>query len=371
MFTHFYIVTTYALVPALEKVNESIIYEDDLEFKNLILALDRQIVNFQKKDLAEQISFGDRKIKRQVLFDSVMMFKKFVAQAIHCKEKLHKDNCMIDFQHNIQQNFDVYRPIPGKNERGYTTGKTLFTAYYSPDLHGSFTRTSIYKNPIYALPTTKKDQRLSSDEINYQNKLSGKGLEIVYVKESLYDIWLLHVEGGGRVQVETQDGIKFYYLSYAASNKQKFAMLYHYMIEQGMLIRGKQSIADQREYFINNPEHQRKILNSCPSFIFFKITNNAPLGVQNIPLTDNRSLATDYRKFNEYGVLNFVRFKRPFFENGRIVQKPFSRFFINQDTGGAIKGNARCDLFFGHGPNAEIAANYTMGLGDQFLLILK
>ena len=360
----------YCAIPPLEKVNQSLIFEDDLEFENLNLALDRQIINFKKKNLNEVIIFGDRKIKREVLLKSALKLKELIHSYSFCVSKNYK-NCQNTFQVEIENYFDIYKPIPEKNERGYSSAQTFFTAYYSPDFHGSFTKSHIYKNPIYAYPSDSKLQRLSSDEINYQGKLQGKKLELIFVKESLYDIWLLHVEGGGRVQVQTDKGIKYYYLSYASSNKQKFQMLYHYMLAQGMLVRGKQSIADQRSYFNLNPADQRAILNSCPSFIFFKLTDIAPLGVENIPLTDNRSLATDYRKFNEYGIINFVRFKRPMRVNGELIQRPFSRFFINQDTGGAIKGNARCDLFFGHGKDAELAANYTLGLGDQYLLILK
>ena len=74
----------------------------------------------------------------------------------------------------------------------------------------------------------------------------------------------------------------------------------------------------------------------------------------------------------EYGVINFIKGKKPVIQNNRQVSKvAFSRFFLNQDTGGAIKGNARCDLYFGYGKDAELAANHVYGLGEQYFLILK
>jgi len=248
----------------------------------------------------------------------------------------------------------------------------MFTAYYSPDLEGSRTKTAEYVNPIYAKPLEEDLWRSTSDQINYENVLAGKNLEIFYVKESLYDVWLLHVEGGGRVKVKQEDSTyKHYYLSYDGTNKKAFNMLYKYMLEAGMLSKNEiGSIKKQRAYFNSHPEHQREILNSCESYVYFKETKTEPLGVHNIPLTENRSMATDYRRLTEYGIINFITATNP--QVGKENAAPtFSRFFINQDTGGAIKGNARCDLYFGFGPEAELAANKIYGLGNQYFLILK
>ncbi len=359
-------------LPPMEKLDIQLEFKDDLHFEHMLKAISRQEVYFKKKDLKVPIQIGERKLKREHLYKSLKEFRTLVVAALNCFQVSKSSTCYNDFKEQMQRKFEVYRPIPEEWERGAADKKTMFTAYYSPDLHGSMVQTDVYKNPIYAMPTDEKLARATSDEINYGGKLKNKGLELLYVKESLYDIWLLHVEGGGRVILEDDQGKKTHkYLSYKSSNKKSFSMLYEYMLAEGMLTKGAATISKQRKYFINHPEHQREILNSCESFIFFQITESEPLGVHNIPLTEQRSLATDYRRVKEYGMINFIKTKKPIFDNGEMRKEEFSRFFINQDTGGAIKGNARVDLYFGYGDKAELAANFVYGLGEQYYLILK
>ncbi len=356
----------------LAKINQSLSYHDDLHFDNMLQAIARQEQYFKKRDLSVKLKFAERKITRAHLEKSLLRFKALVKETLGCFDLYTKEICYVDFNRKMNQEFEAYQPIPGKNERGHEKGKTFFTAYYSPDLEGSFHKTDVYKYPIYAMPRDAKLQRLTSDEINFQGKLKNKGLEIVYVKDSLYDVWLLHVQGGGRVRVKLADGsYKKYYLSYKGSNKRKFNMLVTYMIRQGMLPKGSRSIEAQREYFNTHAALQREILASCPSFIFFELSSKEPMGVHNMQLTENRSLATDYRLMEEYGVINFIKTTKPIKVNGQIQRTNFSRFFLNQDTGGAIKGHARVDMYFGYGPQAELVAYNTAEYGDQYYLILK
>ncbi len=359
-------------MPAVKKYNQSIQFQDDLNFKDMLKAIKRQEVYFRARDLGAKIKFGKRQITRAHLSKSLNVFKGQVIKAMKCLELYPENVCYKEFSTFMNSKFEFYKPVPLKWEKGFQTKETFFTAYYSPDFEASFTKTRRFKNPIYAKPKSTKLQKLSSDDINYKGMLKGKGLEILYVDKSLYDIWLLHVEGGGRAKVKQKDGsYKVYYLSYDGANGQSFKMLYEYMLAQGMLKKGEATIAKQREYFVNHPEVQRDILKTCPSFIFFKITKDEPLGVHNMPLTENRSLATDYRRIKEYGIINYIRTKKPVITNGQVSKVDYSRFYINQDTGGAIKGNARCDLYFGYGDEAELAANHVYGLGEQIFIILK
>lgn len=367
-------ITTFgqSKMPNTKLVNSYINFDDDLDFEFLQKAIKRQERSFKRSKLDTTFKMGDKIYKREHLYKSLIRFKALVSQAQSCLETEARSQCFKWFSDQINKEFNAFKPIPLSWERGYKEEKTHFTAYYSPDLHGSRVKTSVYKNPIYAMPKDSALKSKTSDEINYGGAFDGKGLELFYVKESKYDIWLLHVEGGGRVQVQNPDGTKsHYYLSYAGSNKRKFQMLYRYMLDNGMLRRGEASIANQRKYFVENPEHQREILASCPSFIYFKVTTTEPLGVRNIPLTEQRSLATDYRRTQEYGMINFIQGKKPVIVGQRVKKVPYSRFFLNQDTGGAIKGYARSDLYFGYGKKAELAANFVNDLGKQYFLILK
>ncbi len=362
-------------LPTTQRVYQSIDFSDDLNLSNMVKAIDRQLVSFNSQsNLNKQFKLGTLTYKRKRLKDSLILFKALVNETKTCLLTDTEKNCYSALSQKMNDQFRVYRPMPKKNEPGYATGETLFTAYYSPDLHGSKTKTEIFKHAIYKMPKSAELRSLTREQIDFENKLSGKNLEIFYVKESLYDIWLLHVEGGGRIQVKNEDGtIEYFYLSYAGANGQKFKMLYHYMNAHGMLEEGKTSIAHQREYLENNPEDQKDVMSSCPSYIFFKVTTDEPLGVNNIPLTENRSLATDYRRYKEYGILNFIMGNLPHRveSTDEVILKPFSRFMINQDTGGAIRGNARSDLYFGFGKKAEFTANHLKNLGKQYFLIKK
>lgn len=359
-------------IPTTTQVSKYLDFKDDLNFKNMKLAIKRSMVYFNRADLTPSFEFGNVTYTRKDLKDTLTAFEILVDQAIDCMKTTAESVCYDRFSKHVNTEFNVFRPSPLDWERGYSSNKSLFTAYYSPDFIGSKVKTDVYKHAIYKMPEDPKLRASTRVEIDFDNKLAGKGLEICYVKESLYDIWLLHVEGGGRVHLDNGDGtFSKIYLSYAGSNKQSFRMLFRYMLDNGMLKPGQAGIDQQRAYLEANPQDQRKVFASSPSYIYFKESNKEPIGVRNMILTENRSLASDYRIYKEYGILNFVQAKRPMRVNGRVKQVDFSRFFISQDTGGAIKGNARSDLYFGFGPEAELTANNLKVLGDQFFIIKK
>jgi membrane-bound lytic murein transglycosylase A len=359
-------------IPETIKVNQSIEFLDDLNLANMKLAIKRQLKSFKTSEMNVGFKLGKQDYQRKDLRDSLIHFQNLVDKTIDCLEIIDAKTCYLELSLSVNTEFNIYSPIPKATEQGHATGQSLFTAYYSPDLHGSLTKTDVFKYPIYKKPSNSKLANSTRLQIDFENKLAGHDLELFYVSESRYDIWLFHVEGGGRVQIKNEDGsTSFHYLSYDSTNKQKFRMLYKYMIEKGMLVKGSAGIDNQKQYIKDHPEHEKEIMASCPSYIYFKITQDEPLGVKDIPLTENRSLASDYRIYKEYGILNFIQAKKPVRKNGKVELVPFSRFFINQDTGGAIKGNARSDLYFGFGKGAQTAANHLKQLGNQYFLIKK
>lgn len=359
-------------IPTTEKVNEYIDFKDDLDFDNMKLAIKRNMKFFNSANLSVKFKFGKDAYTRKSLKLSLLSFEVLVDQALTCMKSEKREFCYDQFSKSVNTEFNIYKPSPLTWERGYKTSQSLFTGYYSPDFIGSRVKTAIYTNPIYKLPKSTKLRNLTREQIDYENKLAGKGVELFYVKESLYDIWLLHVEGGGRIKVMNEDGTsEMVFLSYEGTNKKPFKMLYRYMLDHGMLKPGYAGIDQQRAYLKANPQDAKRVFVSCPSYVFFSESHKEPLGVNDIVLTENRSLASDYRIYKEYGILNFIQAKMPIKENDQIKMKQFSRFFINQDTGGAIKGNARSDLYFGFGRKAELAASHLKELGNQFFLLKK
>ena len=127
-----------------------------------------------------------------------------------------------------------------------------------------------------------------------------------------------------------------------------------------------------RRYLSEHPEVSNEVLNCNPSYVFFRMLESEPLGNINVPLVPGRSLALDARLFPK-GALAFVSCQKPTVDDEyRITEwNKFSRFVLNQDTGGAIKGAGRADLFWGSGPYAEAAAGHMKHEGDLYLLIGK
>src|SRR5690606_28741565 len=233
--------------------------------------------------------------------------------------------------------------------------KTHFTSYYSPDFNGSRVPTERFKRPIYKKPTNGENP--TRVEIDYHGALAGKGLELFYVEESFYDLYLLHVQGGGRITLHNENGEKeIRYLSYDGKNNQPFQMIYHYMMKKGYLQPNAAGIPDQRRFLAENPDKEEEVFGSCPSYIYFKESDDEPVGLNNIPLTEKRSLAIDSRIYKTMGLINFVKTVKASHinERGQVEKVPFSRFFVAQDTGGAIRGNARVDLYSGYGAEAVL-----------------
>ncbi len=355
-------------------------FEDDLDFQNMVTALDRQIAAYRRGNLSGTIKMGTVFYPRQRLLDSAIYFKGLVQRVQACISKIKtgratpkatKESCMKSFNNSMKNEYNLYIPDLTTTDLGYYSDRpALFTAYYSPELVGSRVKSRKYKFAIYAKPKESSLARLTREEIDFERKLDGKGYELFYV-ENLFDLYILHIEGGGQVSVINSDGGRTsYFISYASSNGQKFRWISRYMRDQGMI--DNSSVDAQRNYLETHPDKWQEVYSQCESYIFFKVTDHPPLGVNDIPLTDFRSIATDRKYYKQKGLISYVVAQKPVRnENGEIVFKAFARFFLDQDTGGAIKGKARADLYFGVGLNGELAAHNLKNYGEIYFLIKK
>lgn len=128
-----------------------------------------------------------------------------------------------------------------------------------------------------------------------------------------------------------------------------------------------------RRILTERPEIVEEVLNYNPSYVFFRDLGEGPLlGSINTPITPGRTLALDSRLFPA-GAIGWIRTQKPKVnDRGEIVAwEKFSRFVLNQDTGGAIKGPGRADLFWGSGPYAELAAGHMRHEGELYILMKK
>lgn len=357
------------------RLNQSVVFSDDMNLENLDLAIERQMAVYNRAGLSGTIKFGTKTYPKSVLKDSLVLLQDIAKRTRACLKANNPESlCMDQFNAELNQKFAIYTPAPAKNEPGYgKKATTKFTSYYSPDLHGSRVPTARFKRPIYRMPDAPHANYTRVD-IDYRGALAGKGYELFWVEESFFDLYLLHVQGGGRINLFNPDGTKeVTYLSYAGKNTRTFKMIYHYMMAQGYLKPGAAGIPDQRRFFEENPDKEAEVFASCPSYVYFKESHDEPVGLDNIPLTEGRSLAIDSRIYQTTGLINFVKTKKASHlgPDGKVVKVPFSRFFIAQDTGGAIRGNARCDLYFGYGPLAELTAYNMNEQGEQYFLVKK
>lgn len=351
---------------------------DDLDFKDMEVAIDRQLVRYQQKDLSGTIQFGNQRYPLTKAVESLKRFRRHALDYQKCVAKSNKTTCASSFQNVMQKEFHLYAPVLTPDDPRYGEEKqTLFTAYYTPLIRGRTTRDSRFRYGVYDKPLSSSLASSTRKQIDFEGVLNGKGFDLFY-SDDLFELYLLHVQGGGRVMLENKSGkLESFYISYAGTNKQKWTFISKYMKEKGYI--ADLSIQAQRDFLAKNPALHEEIFSTCPSYVYFKKTDSPPLGNDNVPLTDNRSIATDTGHYRFKGLLAFVSAARPVEEErakevetlGGVEFKNFSRFFLDQDTGGAIKGKARVDLYFGEGPYAERAAYNIVQRGDLYFLMLK
>jgi len=162
------------------------------------------------------------------------------------------------------------------------------------------------------------------------------------------------------------------YLHYHTTNGHPYRSIGKLLIRENKIPKDEMSMQKIREYLTSHPDEMQEIFNYNPSYVFFKYEKKGPLGSLNVALSPKRSIATDKRLFPK-SALAFIKTQKPLINgNGNIKNwSDFSRFVLNQDTGGAIRGPGRADLFFGGGPDAEIGAGHMQHAGSLYFLILE
>jgi membrane-bound lytic murein transglycosylase A len=362
---------TYTTPTELVPLEEVPTFLDDLNFDNMIEAIELQLARYKQKDLSGTIKFGDDTYPLTAAVASLTLMRKQIFRAKECQRNKSSEECLQEFQDAMVKDFAIYRPqkLEGVPQEAF------FTGYYTPTLRGAFSPTEEFPYAIYALPEKPELVELPRSEIDFRGGLVGEGYELFFTGD-LFELYLLHVEGGGAVRVEDAESGKstIHYISYAGTNKQRFSFISKYMVSKGYLQEGQTSIQRQRDFFRANPDKREEILSSCEGYIYFKRTETPPLGSDEVPLTDNRSLATDRKRYKFKGLLTFVDSERPIQDEQSgegVATQPFSRFFLDQDTGGAIRGDARADLYFGRDAYAKFAAENMRGYGQIYFLMAR
>lgn len=264
----------------------------------------------------------------------------------------------------------------------------LFTGYYEPTLNGSRRRHGAYQVPLYARPPELVEVDLGEFRDDLAGRriagrieqgrlvpfadrdtivsgaLAGRGLEVLWVDDPV-DAFFLEIQGSGRVRLENGEELR---IGYASQNGHPYYAIGRDLVARGALFRDEVSLQTIRDWLAANPSEAAEVMGTNPSYVFFRVLGReGPYGAQGVVLTPGRSLAVD-RAFHALGVPMWLAATRPAAEPGG-SDVPLRRLMIAQDTGGAIRGPVRGDVFWGPGEEAEEIAGRMKNDGKLWVLL--
>jgi membrane-bound lytic murein transglycosylase A len=261
----------------------------------------------------------------------------------------------------------------------------LFTGYYEPELRGSTHRGGAFQVPIHRVPDNLVSIDLGAFRPEWNGKqlsgqltgqkvvpvparaeidrgaLAGRDLELFWV-DSAVDAFFLHIQGSGRVLLEDGRAVR---VGFAGKNGRPYYAIGRELIRRGAIAEEQMSMQAIRAWLAAHPEQAAEVMAMNPSYVFFReIEGPGPVGAQAVVLTPGRSLAVD-PAFIALGVPLWLETEEP------LTKAPLRRLVVAQDTGGAIKGPVRGDLFWGAGADAGERAGAMKAEGRYYLLLPK
>ncbi len=353
-------------------------FHDDMPLSSLARAIRENLSYLYRLDPETPFQYGPHRFTCREVRGSQEAFLKLIEE----------DPGQDRLNQVIQRDFLVYRAAGKVGD-----DQVLFTGYFEPVFQASLTPDHVFKYPLYRRPEdllridlSPFSERLEGESIvaridgnrviPYHSRchiegkgvLRGRGLEIAWLKDPV-DVAFLQIQGSGKLRLA--DG-RIISVGYDGSNGRPYRSIGRYMLKKGYLSRDEISMQRIRAFLSAHPEMVQEVLNHNPSYVFFRTLEEGPLGSLGVPLTPGRSLALDSSLFPK-GALAFISCVKPLLNNRQQIRewKRFSRFVMNQDTGGAIKGAGRADLFWGRGPYAEMAAGHLKHEGRLYILIKK
>ncbi len=248
------------------------------------------------------------------------------------------------------------------------------TGYYEPVIEGSRTQTDVYNVPVYRRPSNLFVRGVKQGAVGLPNKgqvfrkvgrrklvpyydraeiedgaIAGRGLEICWLKDQT-DLLFAQIQGSARVHLEDNATIR---INYDAHNGYPYTAVGRILIDRGIIPKEQMSMQRIREWMDQNPEGARELRRQNRSYVFFREVNlsdkDEAVGAQGVPLTPGRSIAVD-KSLHVYGTPFFIEGELPI--ESEQSKTPFRRLMVAQDTGSAITGPARADIYYGAGADA-------------------
>jgi peptidoglycan lytic transglycosylase A len=282
------------------------------------------------------------------------------------------------------KNFRPYRIEPAD-------GEAVVTAYYEPVVPGSRVKTETFATPLFSLPddlvpvtddnrpegwdaTLTWGRKTSQGLVPFATRaeidagaLDGVVEPIAYVADAV-EAFYIHIQGSTRILLPDGSLMR---VGYAGKNGHPYSSVAKAMQAKGVVPQGGFSMDAMRAFFRANPEQAQTLMAANPSYIFFREIQGlsadlGPIGGEGVPLTAGRSIAVD-TAFHRYGTPIFISADLQTGRKG--AREPFNRLMIAQDTGSAIRGPARADLFWGTGKAAGSIAGGIKAQATVFVLV--
>jgi membrane-bound lytic murein transglycosylase A len=351
---------------------------DDMSRASLKEAIRKQLSVMEPADLTQRVRIGPRRVTRQHLVDTLHAFMDLLEQDVSEEE----------FNIRLNEQFEVI--TAGYHREGRPA---LFTGYYTPIIPARREKTREFVYPLYQKPEwypeaqPSRDQRktyrpdpgyhltqvndrslLTREEIDGGQALSDQQLELAWLKDDL-ERYFLHIQGSGYLAFP--DG-SLQAVQYMGSNHFPYYSVGRQMIQDGVIKPSQGSMQGMKQYFREHPENIDRFLFRNNRYIFFQTSNSSPRGSGGAELVAGRSIATD-KSLYPAGGLVYITVHKPLLNDELEITgwQKISRFVVDQDTGSAIKGPGRVDLYFGVGEPAGAAAGHYKRTGNMVYLLKK
>ena len=238
----------------------------------------------------------------------------------------------------------------------------LFTGYYEPELRASRRRHGDYTVPIHGLPPSAKGTAVLATRAEIETGAAGRDWPVLFWAADAVDVFTLHIQGSGRLKL-AEGG--FARVAYAGNNGHGYVAIGRLLRERNVLPEGGATMPDIRAWMRANPEAGRALMRENPRYIFFRAVadTGGVVGQLGAVLTPMASLAVDTALI-PLGVPLWLETNRP-----AAKAEPMRLMVVAQDTGSAIKGAVRGDIFWGTGEAALDAAGRMAERGRYFLLV--
>lgn len=355
-------------------------FEDTRGYEDLESSIDQSLVYFNRVPSTRTFAYGKDRYDAAHMIETLETFKEFL-------KTRPGPQSLNGF---IRSRFLVYKAA------GRKKGEVMFTGYFEPTYRGSLEPSEAFPWPVYGYPKDilkinlskfsdqyKGHKRLLArvdmetrevlpyydrEEINRMPDFPDRAEPVVWLA-SRVDRFFLEIQGSGRVALDNGEVVRVHY---AGTNGNAYRSIGKYLIDINAIPREKMSMQAIRTWLTANPDRMDEVLHYNESFVFFKSGQGGPFGNIGVAVTPLRSIATDIKAFPR-GALCFAETALPDLTSSQ-PKEDWGRaalFVLNQDTGGAIKGPGRVDLFCGNGDWAAYAAGHMTAEGSLYFLVLR